>query len=612
MLRSQAAYGPHGSGASTFGGAALGRALFRVLPEDLYDRQPLTGSSGRFALVADVRLDNRDELLSALPQDTGRSELCDAGVLLESLEAWGERALDRVLGDYAFILWDGRARELLLARDPLGQRPLYYHLGHGFVAAASMPKGLHALDEVPRGADAEWLADFIGYVPHRGPRSHYRGISRVEAGHLVRIKEGSLASRRFWEPEPAPVDTSDFAGLRDRFRGELDRAVRARLRRRDGGVGAHLSGGWDSSAVAGTAAKLLAGSGEGLIGFTSVPRPGAFAPRVGNTFPDEGALAADAAAFHDNLHQVLVPGTAASPIAALDRIHQLYDRPLATLCNNVWLAQIRRAAQARGIATLLTGEVGNWTITAGHYTLLFEYLRQGRVGDWLSEAAALARAGRIRYRGIVGGSVLPMLPRRLQELATVLFSGPNTAAHTAAHPDIVGSMARKRAGLFNRIPKSHFGRTAEALKHRDFGDYRKGSLAGWGMDERDPTADRRLAEFCLSLPVDMLLKEGQRRVLARAALGDRVPQSILDHRLKGYQAADWHEGLSADRRGILDLLEEIASDTMAASLLDLNGMRQWVHDWPSGGWEDAERTARYRTALLVGLSAGHFAVRANR
>jgi asparagine synthase (glutamine-hydrolysing) len=243
--------------------------------------------------------------------------------------------------------------------------------------------------------------------------------------------------------------------------------------------------------------------------------------------------------------------------------------------------------------------------------LLGEYLRQGRWLDWLREAIAIAAKRDARYRGIVANSVGPWIPRRVQELSMFLSSGINSAAYHAARRHLISEIAQKRRDIFGRQPRSHFARLRDALQNRDFGDHRKGTLAMWAIDERDPTADRRLAEFCLSLPLEMLLKNGERRPLTKAVLSDRLPPAVLEQKGKGYQAADWHEGLTRNRKPILDLIEEISADRMAASLIDLEAMRRWILEWPTGDWSDARTTARYRNALLVGLSAGHFALRAN-
>src|SRR5271166_1381672 len=181
MLASQQLYGPDALGQWSDADVALGRRLMRILPEDKFDRQPLVGGNGRFVLVADLRLDNRDELSKALqiPAERARS-LCDAAILLAAIERWEESCLERLLGDYAFTLWDTLHRRLWLARDPVGQRPLHYHRGNAFFAFASMPKGLHALPEVPYAPDEEHIAEFVVLLPAAKGRSFFRDIERVE------------------------------------------------------------------------------------------------------------------------------------------------------------------------------------------------------------------------------------------------------------------------------------------------------------------------------------------------------------------------------------------------------------------------------------------------
>jgi asparagine synthase (glutamine-hydrolysing) len=193
MLRSQAIYGPQGSAAWNGGEIAIGRALHRTLPEDAYDRAPQTGGSG-LALVADVRLDNRAPLMAEL----GLSHSCplpDAAILLHALERWGEDAVERLLGDFAFALWDPAKRRLTLARDFLGQRPLHYHRGRDFFAFASMAKGLHTLPDVPYAPDMTAAIEFVALLPEAGARTFFEGVSKVEAGHIVTVTADGIASQ---------------------------------------------------------------------------------------------------------------------------------------------------------------------------------------------------------------------------------------------------------------------------------------------------------------------------------------------------------------------------------------------------------------------------------
>ena len=174
MLAAQELYGRHHVAQWSNGSVALGRRLMRTLPEDVFDRQPLMGGEGRYVLVADVRLDNRYELAEILRIPSSRAQmLCDAAILLAAIERWEEACVEHLVGDYAFALWDDKHRRMFLARDPLGQQPLHYHRGHNFFAFASMPKGLHALPDVPYAADEERIAEFLALMPEAGTKAFF-------------------------------------------------------------------------------------------------------------------------------------------------------------------------------------------------------------------------------------------------------------------------------------------------------------------------------------------------------------------------------------------------------------------------------------------------------
>ena len=349
MLSAQRIYGPHAVACWNGGFVAMGRALFRLVHEDRFDRQPLIGEVGQLVLVADLRLDNRDELADALEIDRDRRRtLCDAAILLAAYDRWSEACLDRILGDYAFALYDARRRRLLLARDPLGQRPLHYHCGRNLFAFASMPKGLHALPGIPREVDEERVAEFLVLLPESGPRTFYREIARVEPGHLLAFDGSGISSRRYWEPKRVTLVLKHPRDYVEGLREQVDRATRARLRGAEAAVGAHLSAGLDSSIVAGTAARQLAAAGGRVIAFTGAPREGYAADPRETRIADESGHAAVTAAMHANVDHVVVRAGPISPLQDIDRYPFLFDQPLLNLCNTGWIARHQcRGARAR-------------------------------------------------------------------------------------------------------------------------------------------------------------------------------------------------------------------------------------------------------------------------
>ena len=258
ILRAQAAYGPHACDQWNGDEVALGRRLFRLTPEDHFDRQPLVGSTG-VVLVADLRLDNRPDLLSSLGVDPASAvDMPDSALLAAAWDAWGESCVDRLVGPYAFAIWDPDTRRLILARDPIGERPLYYQVSGEAFAFASMPAGLIAVSAEPPAPDVDRLRAFLAITSDEGPASFHREIRRVEPGSLVTVTVGGVGSRSFWPRDGCLAVATNSADLVAALRAHLDQAVEAQLRGAGNTVGTHLSSGWDSAAVAATAARLMA------------------------------------------------------------------------------------------------------------------------------------------------------------------------------------------------------------------------------------------------------------------------------------------------------------------------------------------------------------------
>lgn len=618
ILRAQEIYGPDASDQWDGGDVSLARRLFRTLPEDLHDAQPLLGGGGRFVLVADVRLDNRSDLQTefVLPAGLAR-ETSDATLLLRAWERWGEDSFDRLVGAYSFAVWDAQSSRLILARDPLGLRPLHFHRGPGFWAFASMPKGLHALDEIPRQPDEETSLEFLALLHEHGSRTFFAGVERVEPGCFLVVTPGGSRLERHWRPTRRPIRLAGEAEYAEAMREQLDRAVDAQLRGAENSVGVHLSAGLDSTAVATSAALSLARSGGKVIAFTAVPREGF---KQGWTrLDDEGPLAAATAALHPNIEHVLVRTPSANFAAPLDRDHYLFDRPIFNLCGAIWAHEINRQARDRGLKVLLTGQLGNYAFSYDGLDLLAERFVKGDVSGWLRLAREIMAAGTMGWRGVVYHTLAHWLPGpaflRLERYRG--YYGGDLEHYSAVNPAALNrrdvarrSKARGRDSYFRPAIDTVADRLA-CLRQVDLGNYYKGYVGGWGLDFRDPTADRRLIEFCLNVPTQQFIAGGRPRALAIAMMKDRAPEVVLNEKRRGYQGADWHEIATAGRGDIADWVRRLEGCEPAARALDLPRLRRMVEQWPESGWGDDDIRYPYRYALLRGLSVGHFLHRAS-
>lgn len=606
--------GRDGAQTAASGGIGLAALRARRTPEDLFDRQPVTGAGGRLALVADARLDNRAELARALDIDPARlPRLSDAALLMRALERWGEAALERLYGAYAFVLWDKHEQRMLCARDALGEAPLFYTSVGGLFAAASLPLGLFALPDVPRELDERSLARHLLLLPTQDD-AFFAGIARLRPGHKMVVTANDLRVERWWSPPAAgsvcPASEQECA---EQGRAMFAEAVEACMRT-TAAVGSHLSGGCDSGAVTAFAAEAQARRGARLTAYTSVPREGydQLGPR--RRPGDEGPGAAELAGRHANIDHVLVRTGDATPLDDLDLMHMAQGAPVLNACNMTWMLGIARAARTRREGVILTGQMGNMTLSYDGLQRLPALLGAGRLGTWAREALALARRPGTRWRQPAWASVAPFLPRplwkRVQALRGEAWQPLEYSALSAAFADEVNIEAlAAEAGWdtsYRPWRDGHAMRVA-VLERMDLAPVLTALRAATGVEHRDPTMNRRFAEFCLGLPEEWYLHRGETKRLLRLIAGDRLPSRTLDPRQrKGYQGVDWHEGLTRARPALMEELDRLAADPVANRVLDLPRMRRLVTDWPEGGWHSPAVTRAYRMTLLRGIATGRF------
>ncbi len=604
LLDAQSLYGPHRRDALTKGDYTAGRCLYRLLPEDDFDRQPLLSDDGRFLLVADLRIDNRDELIAGLALGSAAgSRLSDSALLLRGCLAWGRGLLDRMIGDFAFALWDGVDRTLWLARDTAGERPLHYREDDGLFAFATMPLPLARLPGLRFDVDEERMAGFVADLPPGGRRGFFTGVSALEPGHCALVTRGGIAVERYWQPSRRPLHFARREQYGEALREQLDAAVSRRLRRADGLVGTQLSSGLDSSAVTTSAALALAGKGERLLAFTSAPREGFDGPVVAGRIGDESAIAAATAGLHPNIDHHIVRPAGISALELIESSHRRSGQPVGHVCNNVWWQSINRRAGEAGVRVMLTGEAGNFTISAGlGVDTLGDLARAGSWRRWWREARALRRRRDFSWPQMLNASFGSRLPESLY--ARLRGRRPELPPFVAAGWRDPMRRKLEGAGWGVRPPRDAAARRWRMLQMADPGNFRKRGLAEWGVEERDPTNDRRLVEFCFSLPPEALLDGGERRPALRSALAGRVPDAVLDQRLRGQQMPDWYEQIKAGEVQAFARAE--AASGLAGALIDLEAVNDSALSWPTAHWQERTIIYHYRMHLLRTLAAASF------
>ena len=483
---------------------------------------PATAAAGDLALAWDGRIDNREELgtrAGLAPTEVAR--LTDESLLLSVYARLGVDALAHIAGDYAFALWDRRERVLLCARDPLGQRPLFYYLSSSTFVAASSVAGVLAHGDVPRlpneGVVAEYL---LGSMATRD-ETLFAGVRRLLPGAWIRVdhtaeRHGTIA----WVDPHAEIRYRREQDYAEHLRDLLRVSVRARLRGAEH-IGVELSGGLDSSTVAAIARDELGVEAPERLRLMSLVFPG---------------LACDERRLIDACHRawrlpadVVEAGGHAAASTAGDSRH--LDFPAYP--NGTMSSGLRRRAKAAGVRVILTGIGGDEWFTGSRYHCadairrgrLVDGLRQGRIDAELEPGVSAAHAA-WTY------GVLPVVPPGIKRLARRIHPAraavaPWIAAGFTARVDLAGR-------LRSRPPVPAFPTAAQTEMFRS-------AIGGWaihgtemearqaaeiGIELRHPLADLRIARFGLAIPEAQRWSGRERKRVLRAAAAGLVPDLV--------------------------------------------------------------------------------------
>jgi len=613
MANALASYGPDQSEILVAGAVGFAHALMRMTPEDRFERQPMRGATG-VLMTADLRLDNRDEILDRLGVSIASAVAWpDSRVLLSAWEQFGDSIWRTLRGPFAVAIWDPRNRTLTLARDHLGLNSVVWHKNKRFFAFATMPKGLFALADVPRELNEEKLADFLVLNHNVHETTIYRNIYRLPPTHFATIdKDGKLAEKRYWSPADAkPIRLASDEAYAKGLRAVLDRAVRRQLRSAYP-VGSYLSGGLDSSAVAALAARALGENGERLTAFTEVPRKGFNGQSLTRRYADETPYVEAIKKQIDNIDVTYVYNDEHDDFTELDRVALAFEYPVRNLTNLGWMLAIPRLARSQNRRVLLGGDHGNFTISWDGWSQSSRHLLRGRL-------ALAYRQYRAYYRSTTFSNWTAFRRLFINPLLSRWMLGwedrwrgkaDRWSAYSAIRPEFAAEMQvqeRERKAGHDLLFRPSLGDRLATLTLVDYiGEWYASIKSLYGIETRIPVADIDVVEYCHGIPEEQFLAEGVDRSLIRRAMWGLLPASVLTNRRRGVQSADWFEKLSERRERLKADVDELAASPLVCRAIDVERLKRALDTWPSADWHTNRVRDEYHLALSRGISAGRF------
>jgi asparagine synthase (glutamine-hydrolysing) len=534
MLRRMAeeiAYrGPDGIENWIGGSVGFAHLMFRTTPESLQEKQPLRNEDGSVCLTMDGRIDNRLELKAAL-QGRGfciRDE-SDAELVLRSYEFWADECPKRLLGDFAFAIWDARRRRLFCARDHVGVRPFYFHRSANFFVFASEIRSLLSIDAIPRRLNESKVVDYLVSELDREDKesTFYADVQRLPAGHSLTVTAHQFAIRDYWNLQAPPeLELSSMEEYGEAFRDVFVEAVRCRLRTIHP-IGATLSGGLDSSAVVCVARDLLAQNlKEPLHTISLLDGEGSMDPAT--PYIDE--VIRGGGLVPHMLRSDQAPSCCRDIPEAMVQSDDPFD-----LGQGYFSRVVFAVAKAYGIKVLMDGIDGDLVMPHSHY--LATLLRTLKWRVFGAELAAFSQEyGESRWRSFVNHALVPTMPsvylgwRRLAGRRSFGSWSPDQliTKEFAHRMDVAGRREQRSRILWKasrNIGTLHAWSFSSGLLPFVFESYsRMAALAG--VETRHPFSDRRVIDFFLSLPVLMKLSGPLEKMVMRTGLQGVVPKQV--------------------------------------------------------------------------------------
>jgi len=605
--------------------AGLGHHLRIVTPEDRAERQPVRHPSGHHLLNFCGRLDNRKDLLNKLGNLHGAlldssSVIPDSAIVAAAFEQWGLECASRLCGDFVFAAWLEREQRIVIFRAPLSCRTLFYFWDGVTLAFSTSPIGLFALRFIRKDLDRERLADYMVHAPIEDGHSFFCDMRILESGTALTVDKSGLRTESFWNPEELPElrlknDEEYLEGYLELF----DQAVEARLRSAFP-LSAMMSGGLDSSSVVCTAAPMLEKEERRIYAFTQIPREGFQSPNSKGEYSDETPFVEAIARKYENVDLRLVSTEIQCLLGGHSRFICAAGAPFRNMANRAWIEEILCQAQAAGSRAILTGSMGNIAFSWDGDGMIPGLIRRGRLVEAWRQAKAFKRTSTLR--AFVRRGILPLLPdslwlstmRRLTPRDPSISGRPTWAAISPLRTEVVRSLRVDerahdkgfsllwRNDLDKRKIQARFLREHERLGSEIW----CGLHSLYGVEERDPMSDRRLVEFCLSIPDDQFQRDGISRRLTRCAMAGRWPPEIALNTGRGEQDADWHALLMATRSELQLGLDRLYSSPLANELLDLDRIQRVLSGIADAPPDCTKTFVDAMEILYLGLGLGQF------
>ena len=540
----------------------LAHRMLHTTAESLTENLPLVDSTKNYIITADARIDNREELLSQLQLTSKSSVIADSELILEAYIKWGKDCPDKLLGDFAFVIWDRKKKELFCARDHFGVKPFYYyfHQNYGFVFASEI-KAILAIPEIPKEINEVRIGDYLTYTLDDPEITSFVDVLRLPSASTLVISGQSPKIENYWSLELQPeIKLDSDEEYASKFLEIFTEAVRCRLRSAFP-IGSHLSGGLDSSSVTCIARNILKQQNIQLHTFSN----------VFSSVPESD----ESEYIHSVIEQgAIVPhfihADEVGPLSYWQEMYKYFDESL--IGNGYLIWGLNKSTEEAGVRVVLNGFDGDTTVSHG-FMRLTELALQNDWQEMVNQASSFADRNDIPVEHLLKAHALKPLKRLAQKKqwlafwqAVLIISQPiNISPYRicldyglkTVIPDsflkiwwrirhgkpkdqdpfpLVKQDFKEKINLQARVAKFEKP-TPRSVTEEQKQTFSPGLIniplesmdiasGAFNIETRHPFMDKRLIDYCLALPAEQKLNNGWSRLVLRRAMENVLPPKI--------------------------------------------------------------------------------------
>ena len=570
---------------------------------------PIYSEKTGIYLTADCVIDNRDQLLDQLQIKNRKTT--DGEIFYQAYLKWGETFVTHFLGIFSYAIYDGSRRTLILGTDYTSSRCLHYYTDKENVYFSTLMKPI--CNVVNPSFNERWIADWLSIdmpiVTMKSGETLYTGIKKVRPGSYLLINQDGIQEKKYWEPykNRKNLILKSEDEYKEKFKALMQDIISDSIDT-NGQVGICLSSGLDSTTVACNAAILLSKKGKKLYSYTGVPvKEFKYESKYYIANESEGVM--EVCKRYPNIVPTFCDFDGQNCVEEAKRIAKILEFPNKSYGNDVMMDGLYMQAANNGCKILLSGNAGNSTISYGNiYSYVKSQMKHARVVGGIKELCSFckkyhfSRKRLLKYYLRAEMKFGPTPKEVADEIRTYTFINKDLLMKQHPEKRILKSGYCILNTKISTVEDNKKNAMLDEQAFLQMGEFETKYGLMYGLVARDPTRDKRMIEFCMSLPEKCFAnKEGERR-LVRCYMKGIVPDAILDDiNRRGRQTIDWYYRIQNRWEQVSLLLKQAYKNETLKKYIDMEKLNQSLSEFDPKS-EDNPETVMKQFVYIYNLA----------